>query len=247
MPAAAKYREIADGLRSQIDAGDLAVGDRLPTEQALVERYNASRSTVRQALQELRDAGLIEIRHGVGAFVLPPRLVRRLDNRERLSRARRQRNEGAFLAEAADQGFTPSSNVRVWFETADDFAEIFEIAETDEVCVRDRVMRADGQPVMLAVSRLPREISRGTALEQVDTGPGGIFARLEEMGYELTEHEEIVRARMPDADERRLLDIPSGPVLCVQRRTYSHGRVVEVNDMTMPATRYELRYAWAAE
>jgi hypothetical protein len=36
-------------------------------------------------------------------------------------------------------------------------------------------------------------------------------------------------------------------VLCVQRRTYSHGRAVEVNNMTMPATRYELRYAWAAE
>lgn len=247
MPAAAKYREIAEALRQQIEAGTLAVGDQLPTEQALISQYDASRSTIRQALQELRDAGLVDIRHGVGAFVAPPPVVKRLDSRERLARARRERNQAAFLAEAAEQGFTPTSTVRVWFEPAQDYAKIFGLTETDELCVRDRVMRADGRPVMLAVSRLPREITQGTALEEVDTGPGGAHARLEEAGYELTYHEEIVGAKVPDSTERQLLDISGGAVLTVRRLTWSGERVVEVNDMVMSGATYELRYGWPAD
>ncbi|MEV0081877.1 GntR family transcriptional regulator [Saccharopolyspora sp. NPDC050642] len=246
MSVAAKYQEIAATLRSQIDRGELSVGDQLPTEQALQDRFDASRTTVRQALKELRDAGLVQMRHGVGVFVAPPKVVRRLDSRERLSKARREANKAAFLAEAAAQGFAPSSSVRVWFEPAQDYAELLGVEEGSELCVRDRVMSADDQPVMLAVSRLPREITRGTALEEVETGPGGVFARLEEQGYEITGHEEIVSARMPDANERKLLGLGSGPVLTVRRRTWSGDRVVEVNDMVMSGESYELRYAWDA-
>ncbi|QUH02529.1 GntR family transcriptional regulator [Saccharopolyspora erythraea] len=247
MNATARYREIADVLRGEIDSAVWGVGDKLPAEPELIARFDASRTTIRQALAELRDAGLVHMRHGVGVFVAPPRVVKRVDSRERLSKARRQRNEAAFLAEAANQGFTPSSSVRVWFEPAQEFAELFKIEETDELCIRDRVMRADGQPVMLAVSRLPREITRGTALEEVDTGAGGAHARLEDLGFEPTFHEEIVGARMPDANEKQMLDLGSGPVLTVQRRTYSGDRLVEVNDMVMSGVGYELRYAWDAD
>ncbi|MEV4644678.1 GntR family transcriptional regulator [Saccharopolyspora sp. NPDC049357] len=246
MSAAAKYQEIAATLRGQIDSGSLAIGDKLPTEQVLQEQFGASRTTVRQALKELRDAGLVQMRHGVGVFVAPPNVVRRLDSRERLSKARRDRNESAFLAEAKKQDFAPSSSVRVWFEPAQDFAELLDVAEDAELCVRDRVMRADDQPVMLAVSRLPREITRGTALEDVETGPGGAFARLEDLGFAISWHEEVVGARMPDANERQLLGLGSGPVLTVRRRTWSGDRVVEVNDMVMAGESYELRYTWDA-
>lgn len=247
MPAAAKYQEISAELRRQIDAGALGVGDQLPTEQELGEQFHASRSTIRQALTELRDAGLVDVRHGVGVFVAPPRVVRRLDSRDRLSRARRQRNQAAFLAEATEHNFTPSSNVRIWFEPAGDFAEILGLSESDEVCIRDRVMRADGRPMMLATSRLPRDITRGTALEEVDTGPGGAHARLEDAGFTLTFHEEIVGAKIPTSDERGLLDVAGGALLTVRRLTYSNDRVVEVNDMRMPGSAYELRYSWAAD
>lgn len=246
MSAAAKYQEIAATLRGQIDSGSLAIGDKLPTEQVLQEQFEASRTTVRQALKELRDAGLVQMRHGVGVFVAPPNVVRRLDSRERLSKARRDRNEAAFLAEAKKQDFTPSSSVRVWFEPAQDFAELLDVAEDAELCVRDRVMRADDQPVMLAVSRLPREITLGTALEDVETGPGGAFARLEDLGFAISQHEEVVGARMPDANERQLLGLGSGPVLTVRRRTWSGDRVVEVNDMVMAGESYELCYTWDA-
>ncbi|MGI8310742.1 GntR family transcriptional regulator [Saccharopolyspora hattusasensis] len=247
MNAAARYKEIAEILRGEIASGAWAVGDKLPAEPELIQRFDASRTTVRQALAELRDAGLVRMRHGVGVFVASPRVVKRLDSRERLSRARRECNEGAFLAEAQVQGFTPATSVRMWFEPAQDFAELFGMDETAEVYVRDRVMTADGQPVMLAISRYPREITRGTAVEEEDTGPGGVFARLEDLGFPVTNHEEIVGAKMPDANEKQALGLGRGPVLTVQRLTYSNGRLVEVNDMVMPAESYELRYAWDAD
>lgn len=242
----ARYQEIAAALRSEIESEAFKVGDRLPPEPDLIARFEASRTTVRQALAELRDAGLVNMRQGLGVFVSPPKVVQRLDSRERLSRARRQRNEGAFLGDASQQGFTPSSSVRIWSERAGEFAELFGIDETDEVCVRDRVMRADGKPVMLATSRLPRAITKGTQLEEVDTGAGGAHARLEDLGLAPTFHKEIVTARTPDAHQRSTLGV-SGPVLLVQRRTYSGDRLVEINNMVMDATAYELSYSWDAD
>lgn len=243
----ARYQEIAATLKSEIDAQVWGVGDKLPSEAELTARFDASRTTVRQALKELRDARLVQMRHGVGVFVAPPQVVKRLDSRERLSKARRERNAAAFLAEADAQDFTPSSSVRVWFEPAQDFAEFFGVEEDAELCIRDRVMRADGQPVMLAVSRLPREITSGTVLEEVNTGPGGAHARLEEFGYKITHHEEVVGTRPADANERQLLDLGDEWVLTVRRRTWSGERVVEVNNMVMRGSSYELRYAWDAD
>lgn len=84
--------------------------------------------------------------------------------RSRLSRAARANNEGAFLADAKAQGFTPSSSVRIRFEPVDErAAELLQIEPGAEVTVRDRVMRANGLVVQLAVSRFPRGFTRGTA------------------------------------------------------------------------------------
>ena len=73
------YRDIADALRGQIEAGQLPPGAQLPTEVELRERYNASRNTVRDAIKWLLTGGLVETRPGQGTFVVEkivPLLVR---------------------------------------------------------------------------------------------------------------------------------------------------------------------------
>ncbi|MEU3168527.1 GntR family transcriptional regulator [Streptosporangium sp. NPDC006930] len=67
--AAYRYQAIANELRAQIGTGTLATGAKLPSELALCKQYGASRNTVRQALDELKDEGLIMSRHGRGHFV----------------------------------------------------------------------------------------------------------------------------------------------------------------------------------
>ena len=58
-------------LLAEIVRGDLEEGAKLPKEQALAGTYGVSRYVARQAIQALRDRGLIGVTHGVGAFVAP--------------------------------------------------------------------------------------------------------------------------------------------------------------------------------
>lgn len=62
--------EVAERIRNLIIGDDLAEGARLPAERDLAARFGASRPTVSQALRALSLMGLVEVRHGSGAYVV---------------------------------------------------------------------------------------------------------------------------------------------------------------------------------
>ena len=78
--------EIARDLADAISSGTVQPGDFLPTEQALGEKYGASRTAVREALAVLATRGMIEPMHGRGSRVLPRHRWRLLDQLIRLVR-----------------------------------------------------------------------------------------------------------------------------------------------------------------
>lgn len=63
------YQQIVDQISQMISTGTLKPGDRLPPERQLAEEFGVSRPAVREALSALNLMGLIEVRHGEGAFV----------------------------------------------------------------------------------------------------------------------------------------------------------------------------------
>lgn len=65
-----RYEQIAATLEAQIRAGSLSRGDRLPGERLLARQLGVSRTTVREALGALQNAGLVEIRQGAGSYVV---------------------------------------------------------------------------------------------------------------------------------------------------------------------------------
>jgi DNA-binding FadR family transcriptional regulator len=67
------YRQIADQIRALVEAGEFAVGARLPPERDLALQLGVSRPSVREALIALEIEGLVEVRMGSGIYVLPPR------------------------------------------------------------------------------------------------------------------------------------------------------------------------------
>jgi GntR family transcriptional regulator len=108
-------------------------------------------------------------------------------------------------------------------------------------------MRANGLAVQLSTSRLPREFTRGTALERIDTGHGGSYARLEEGGHQLRHFAETVGCRIATPAEQQQLQLTTGqPVITVTRVAYAEV-AVEVNDMILAGDRYELSYEWPAD
>ncbi len=64
------YRQIAEQLRTLIEAGEFAVGARLPAERDLAQQLGVSRPSVREALIAMEVEGWVEVRTGSGVYVL---------------------------------------------------------------------------------------------------------------------------------------------------------------------------------
>ncbi len=64
-----RYRDIAADLRTRVEGGEFTAGRLLPSESELSATYSASRVTIRKALEDLRNEGLIDSRQGFGWFV----------------------------------------------------------------------------------------------------------------------------------------------------------------------------------
>lgn len=68
-PGAYLSDQMADVMAAKIRAGQLVVGDRLPTEATLADQFSVSRTVVREAMSRLKSLGLVESRQGSGVFV----------------------------------------------------------------------------------------------------------------------------------------------------------------------------------
>ncbi|BBK43815.1 GntR family transcriptional regulator [Allostella vacuolata] len=73
-----RYRQIADLIIEKISSGEYAVGQTLPTEEEFCAAYSASRNTVREALRQALDIGLIDRRRRSGTRVVSRTPVRSL-------------------------------------------------------------------------------------------------------------------------------------------------------------------------
>ncbi|MEO8241410.1 MAG: GntR family transcriptional regulator [bacterium] len=66
-------------IRALIVDGGLSVGDKLPTERELCDRFSASRNTVREAMRMLKAYGVVDVRPKIGATIIDQRMDRALD------------------------------------------------------------------------------------------------------------------------------------------------------------------------
>lgn len=242
------FKQIAGSLREAVRSGGIPPGERVPSEVQLMEHFGVARMTVRQALAELRAEGLLVAEHGRGVFVRERPRVRRVAS-DRFARRHREAGQAALLAEAEGVGAPSVDEIRVTYEPPHaDVRDALHLGTRAKVVARRRRYLMDDQPVELAESYVPLVIARGTAIEQRDSGPGGIYARIEEAGHSLAEFTEAVGARMPTPEERRRLNLPSGtPVLTVRRVAYdTDGTPVELTDTVKAAPSYVLEYRFPA-
>ncbi|MFF1422005.1 GntR family transcriptional regulator [Streptomyces sp. NPDC058280] len=242
-----KYQRIADALREAIQAGEYGAGARLPGENDLMATYGVARMTARQALGVLQNEGIAESRKGAGVFVRSFRPLRRRGV-ERLARERWGAGRSVWSADIEDRTLVVDQ-VGVTEEPAPErIARVLDLAPGDAVCVRNRRFVLDGKPVLLATSFLPAGLVAGSAITRRDTGPGGTYARLGELGFDPVHFREEVRSRMPSQDEADRLSLsPGTPVMLICRTAFAaEGRPVEVNEMTLDSASYVLEYDFDA-
>lgn len=240
-----KYQRIADELRTAIQSGDYAPGDRLPGENDLMARYEVARMTARQALSVLRAEGLAEARKGAGVFVRSFRPVRRRGI-SRLSRERWGEGRSVWSADIGDRTLVVDRiEVTPTAPAGAGVAGALGLDSPDAaVCVRSRRFVLDDKPVLLSVSYLPAALAAGTAITEPDTGPGGTYARLTERGHGPARFREEIRCRMPTRQETAELALePGTPVILIRRTALTEtGVAVEVNEMTLDSSSYVLEY-----
>jgi len=239
----AVFRQIADQLRATIQNGRLSEGDRLPSEAQLIDHYGVARMTIRNALQLLEGEGLTRAEHGRGVYVRRKPPVRRIAS-DRFARRHRKEGKAAFLAESEQAGAIPDVDLIKVNETPASPEMSERLNHVGPVIVRSRRYSLDGIPVETATSYIPADIGRGTPIADPNPGPGGIYARLEELGHTLERFTEEVTARMPTEAEARLLAMTPGvPVFRLVRTAFDmEGRAVEVCDTIMSADAYVLNY-----
>jgi GntR family transcriptional regulator len=242
-----KYQRIADSLREAIRSGEYGPGDRLPGENELMATHGVARMTARQALSVLRDEGVAEARKGAGVFVRAFRPLRRRGI-QRLAQEQWGSGRSIWSADIENRALDVDQ-VTVSEEAApDSIGTVLDLADDETVCVRRRRFVLDGKPVLFATSYLPTSVVAGSAITQEDTGPGGTYARLAELGYKPVHFREEIRSRMPSKDEAAQLSMSAGtPVILICRTAFAdEGRPVEINEMVLDAASYILEYDFDA-
>ncbi|MFD8261914.1 GntR family transcriptional regulator [Streptomyces griseoluteus] len=244
-PRRPKYQRIADDLKAAIESGQYGPGDRLPGESALAAQYDAAPLTARQALKVLRIAGLVETKQGAVDRVIEFSPIRR-HGIQRLARVQWGTGKSIW---SADEERPVTIEVRVDTLTAPAYvSQMLEVGEGELVCARSRRYVLNNRPVMLATSYLPLNLVDGTAIMRVDTGEGGVYARLAEIGHAPAHFREEIRCRLPLAEEAEGLDMPlERPIIKLCRTAIDAGlRAIEVNEMTMDSAAYVLEYKFDA-
>lgn len=238
-------RRIAEALRQAIQAGELAPGAQLPSERELARQYGAARNTARQAIAILQAEGLVEAQHGRGAFVRVRAPLMRLGH-DRYSRRHRETGMTPFRAEIERQG----RQARVEVPEVATVAAPPEVAERLVLKVGEPILRrrnhyfADDQLVFVGRTYVPLGIAADSPLLGPELGPGGIYARLEDLGHVIARSQEYVTSRMPSAEETAEFGLPPGvPVVEVLHTSVDQdGRPFEVTHFVLPADRNALSY-----
>lgn len=238
-----RYQQIADDLRKQILDGELAPGDSLPSERSLIERYGVALMTVRRALSVLRDEGLTESRRGSGVYVRTFQPIVR-NALKRLRSEHWGQGRSMWEIDVDDRDLTAVDVQIERLPAPGPVARALGIEPDEPVWRRSRKYLVDGVPVLRSTSHIPNDLAEGTRITQVDTGPGGIYARLADAGHKPTHFREELVCRMPSASEAEDLKMAAGaPVVEINRYAHEKGdRVVEVNRMILDASRYLLVY-----
>jgi GntR family transcriptional regulator len=225
------YHQLKTAILREIQAGRWKPGDRLPTEDALMARFQVSKITVRQALRELAEMGYIRRAQGRGTFVLHPPLEEG------------PRELTSFTGEMRGHGRVATSQVidQAVVAAPADIASRLDIAAGAAVFRLQRLRLADGEPMGLQTAYIPLALVPGIELRAfVDASLYEVLAS----HYSLrpaSAREAHMAVPVPD-DAALLLQIPAGsPVLSAERLTrLTDGRPLEYVHSIMRGDRYKV-------
>lgn len=204
-----KHAIIREWVEDQIHRGTFVEGQRLPTEQELMEQFGVSRAPVQQAMRSLEQVGVVERRSGAGTFVSGAAMRSNLLN---YLRPHRHEHQEHGIHRVLKTRVTAASEIP-WCEG------IFQ--PTTPVALLDRVkLHTSGKPLVL--ERAAVNLTMAPAILDQDLEPLGTIAYYSSLKLQLHRVQTQIRAELLSTDDAAALELdPTVPVVCQHRNVYT--------------------------
>ena len=207
------YHQVKEYLKNQMMTGRYKVDEMIPSERELSEEFEINRLTVRQAINELVQEGLLYRQRGVGTFVSTPKIEQPLTKLSNFSTD--MRNRGIVPgAQVVSMSVIPATNP---------VASQLRIDTGEEVLELVRVRTANGEP--MAIERSCLVYSQVRALYGMDMENVSLYQMLEDVcGLKLVKAIQTIEIAAIRPDEASMLDIGQhDAVMLIERTTYTEG------------------------
>src|SRR5215213_4450986 len=222
------YHQAARALEEAIEDGRLPRGSRLESELDLAEQLGISRPTMRVAIKQLVDKGLLIRRRGLGTTVAPKPV-------------RRAVALTSLYDDLTESGREPKTRVLDLEETMcpPEIAEQLGIGPDAPVLRFERLRVAGSDPIALMHNVVPVGLLK---IEKEDLERTGLYELFRQSGIAPHVATQRVGARKADTRDAELLEIePGDPVLTMERTAYdTSGRPIEYGSHCYPAESYWL-------
>lgn len=205
-----KYRLVEKTVHEMIEDGTLKVGDQVPTEEELCERFGFSRMTVSKALNNLSADGCIERVPGRGSFV-----TRRHVNKSLAGGA-------SFTEDMAAIGLKAGARL-ISYEvvTAADApiaAEKLGLSGADLIHHFVRLRTGDDMPIAISDTYISASVIPAISVECLN---GSLYDYVHSLGVSTSHVDQELRALLPTEEQKRLLEADDIALLCSSHVTYT--------------------------
>ncbi len=219
------YRKLSSSLHAAIRSGALRAGEGIPPERDLAQALGVSRITVRRAIGDLAQQGLLFARQGSGTVVA-----------ERMEQA--LSDLGSFSDDIRRRGMVPGSRwiSRMLAAPSAEEASALQLGTADRVIRIERVRTANGAPIAVERAALDAQWLNG----DIEFGDS-LYAALRRLGVVPQRALQRLRAEVVRGADARLLELADGePVLATERRSFSaDGRPIEFTRALCRGDRYD--------
>lgn len=221
------YHQLAQQFQQAISDGKLQPGDPFENEVAVAQRLHLSRPTVRRAIQELVDQGLVIRRRGLGTTVSNRKVHRKV-------------GLTSLYADLQSAGREPRTELLDLELLEDEVAAVgLDLPRDTPLLYVLRLRFAGDAPLAVLRNWLPPAYHDITADELTN---GGMYQALNSRGVRPVVAQQSIGARMPKADERRHLQLKgTQPLLTMTRLAFDGaGEAVEYGDHCYRASDYTI-------
>jgi GntR family transcriptional regulator len=205
-----KYQQVEEYIRGLISTGRISVGEKIPTEQELCNRFGFSRMTINKSLNNLAGSGYISRAPGKGSFVTAQHVRKSLLAAE------------SFTEDMAHIGMKAGSRL-LSYEVLP--ASEFQVASQKLGCASEelihhfvRLRTGDGKPVALSNTYVSAKVIPAISVEALNES---FYAYVKSLDIRVAGYDMEISATLPTEEQRQLLSLDDVAILQMTHVTYT--------------------------